>query len=704
METLHEPTSRERIERLWRQGVQPAMTNDQTLDADLDPSESDALADLTPGSTVGPYVILDRLGRGGMGQVFLANDSRLRRKVALKCLLSRRNARDLQSQILREARAAARITHPNVAAVHDVIEHGTRVFIVMEYVEGENLSARLKRERLPIGTVIAIGRQLASALGAAHARGVVHRDLKPANIQVALDGSVKVVDFGVAAAVAAPATVTAVTAGYTDTAVRGLHAGTPGYMSPEQLFGRDAGPRSDIFSLGIVMFELATGQRLFADNDTLHIISALAKPLPRADAIAPGVPPRLSDVIARALETDPGRRIQSAADFESALAEIDQVRDAATMTDRVTRLSVTPVAAGGEGVHALRGRLILAQSQPDLLRLKYEVERYLATRPHDVDGRVLRDDVDRAIGARPSSARGRRLDFVLAGTASLVICAALGISLYRSAPFTSAPPAPAPVVVEAPRSFPSEPGPPNAVVLPTPTPGSMPETSRPLTWTAPGSAAREPRPPVSAPLAPPPSSVSEPIASGADPARVAPLPATDVEMPGIPRRPGEAVADYLTRSQATKVNLDAGKAYVARNEFALGIARLRLVAAAQKGYQGVEALIADAETKQRAAFDQAMKYGQDSEQQSPPRFSDALKWYLNAQAIDPNAMGPRERIGPLTERMTKDGLDAFTRAEVFRRRNDTSRAIESYTRAVEFLPRNHVKSGEARKWLETLKP
>jgi serine/threonine protein kinase len=197
------------------------MTNDQTLDADPDPSESDELADLNPGSTVGPYVILDRLGRGGMGQVFLANDSRLRRKVALKCLLSRRNARDLRSQILREARAAARITHPNVAAVHDVIEHGARVFIVMEYVEGETLSARLRRGRLPIGTVIAIGRQLASALGAAHARGVVHRDLKPANIQVALDGSVKVVDFGVAAAVAAPAPATAVTAGYTDTAARG---------------------------------------------------------------------------------------------------------------------------------------------------------------------------------------------------------------------------------------------------------------------------------------------------------------------------------------------------------------------------------------------------------------------------------------------------------------------------------------------------
>jgi serine/threonine protein kinase len=530
------------------------MTNDQTQDADLDPSEFERLGDLTPGTTVGPYVILDRLGRGGMGQVFLANDSRLRRKVALKCLLSQRNARhDVRAQVLREARAAARISHPNVAAVYDVIEHGTRVFIVMEYVEGESLSARLKRERLPIGTVIAVGRQLASALGAAHARGIVHRDLKPANIQIALDGSVKVVDFGVAAAVAIPATVTAVTAGYTDTAVRGLQAGTPGYMSPEQLVGRDAEPRSDIFSLGIVLFELATGQRLFTDSDPLHVIAALAKPMPRADSIDLEVPRELSDIIARALETDPGQRIQSAAEFESALAELDQARDRTTTRDRVTPPTVTPVAAG-EGVGDLRGRLILAHSQPELRRLKYEVEQYLATRPHDVDGRVLKDDVDRAIGAGPFSSGARRLGFVLAGTASLVICAALGISLYRSSAITSAPPR---LVVEAPSTppvlnpptgesaghlpssdalalkqkaaqetsnstdvnRPNEVAPPErgaAVGPPPPSAVSIPERTAAAT-----------APPQAAQPAPAPAAVSDRIAAGPAPAPVAPPPTDD---------------------------------------------------------------------------------------------------------------------------------------------------------------------------------
>ena len=516
------------------------------------PSESDELADLTPGTTIGPYVILDRLGRGGMGQVFLANDSRLRRKVALKCLLSRRNAHyDVRSQVLREARAAARISHPNVAAVHDVIEHGARVFIVMEYVEGESLSARLKRERLPIGTVIAIGRQLASALGAAHARGIVHRDLKPANIQVALDGSVKVVDFGVAAAVATPATVTAVTAGYTDTAVRGWHAGTPGYMSPEQLFGRDTGPRSDIFSLGIVLFELATGQRLFADSDPHHVISALAKPLPRAVAIAPSVPPQLSDVIARALETDPDRRIQSAADFESALAELDQVRDAPTIPIGRPDPPSTAVAAGGEGVHDLRGRLILAHSQPELLRLRDEVEQYLATRPHDVDGRVLKDDVDRAIGAGPSSARGRRLDFCVGGDGeSRHLCRPgdqslpLGAHDIGSAGGTNRRRGAEELLI-GPRSAECRGASRASAKF-----GSSDITTADVT--GPESAARGPRPPVSAPLAPPPSSVSGGNAAGAGPAPVAPPPATEVETPGIPRRPGEAWADYTTRAQSNQ--------------------------------------------------------------------------------------------------------------------------------------------------------
>jgi tetratricopeptide (TPR) repeat protein len=179
---------------------------------------------------------------------------------------------------------------------------------------------------------------------------------------------------------------------------------------------------------------------------------------------------------------------------------------------------------------------------------------------------------------------------------------------------------------------------------------------------------------------------------------------TEVETPGLPRRPGEAWTDYTNRAQAIKGNLDAGKAYVDKKEFALGIARYRAVAAAQKGYQGVEGLIADAETKQRTAFEQSMKYGQDSEKQTPPRWSDALRWYQDAQRIDPNATAPRDRIGPLIERVTKDGMDAFNRAEVFRKRADNAKALENYKIAADLLPANNEKRAEALKWLETLKP
>jgi pSer/pThr/pTyr-binding forkhead associated (FHA) protein len=199
---------------------------------------------------------------------------------------------------------------------------------------------------------------------------------------------------------------------------------------------------------------------------------------------------------------------------------------------------------------------------------------------------------------------------------------------------------------------------------------------------------------------------------GVKPPQVAATPASpptavaEVETPLIPRRPGEPWAEYTKRVDSIKANLEAGKGYIAKGDFAFGIARFQAVSAAAKGYQGVEALIADAETKQRAAFAEAMKNGQDSEKQLPPRVVDALKWYMRAQFVDPNAPGPRERIAPLSERVTKDGLAALDRAEVLRKRSDNAKALEAYKTAFEFLflPANSEKRAEAQKWLETLKP
>ena len=219
--------------------------------------ESGPRPTLTPGSSVGPYVVVERLGHGGMGEVFLARDTRLQRKVALKYLRADVDTVDAHAVLLREARALAKINHPNIAAIHDVIEDGGRAFIVMEYVEGESLAAKVIRERVPIDAVIAIGRQIAAGLGAAHAAGVIHRDLKPSNVQLTPSGVVKILDFGIAKITISIASAQSSAGG--NTSDIGARAGTPAYMSPEQKLARPVDERSDIYSLGLVLLEMAAG-------------------------------------------------------------------------------------------------------------------------------------------------------------------------------------------------------------------------------------------------------------------------------------------------------------------------------------------------------------------------------------------------------------------------------------------------------------
>jgi len=272
------------------------------------------------GERVGPFRIVGLLGEGGMGQVFLAHDPRLDRHVALKCVLLTHADPDSTRLILREARASARISHPNIAAVYDVIEHAGRMFIVMEHVPGESVAQRLTRGRVPPVEALAIGRQLASGLEAAHAQGVIHGDLKPANVQLTASGQVKILDFGIARAV-----------GLTETTINGAAttrrslvrhgAGTPAYMSPEQLVGWTIDARSDIYSAGIVLFELTMGRRPYAGEDPLELATRIATTdVPDLSAMDTAVPRMLSDVIRKALAPVPASRFQSAHDFGVALA------------------------------------------------------------------------------------------------------------------------------------------------------------------------------------------------------------------------------------------------------------------------------------------------------------------------------------------------------------------------------------------------
>ena len=299
-------------------------------DADTPLDDAD---DLPIGTRIGQYEVVGRLGRGGMGQVFLGFDHELRRSVALKCLLSEGKSSTDHSRIRAEAQAAAAITHPHIAAVYHVIDHGPRAFIVMEYVAGESLSARMRRERLTLDQAATMGRQLASAIRAAHDCGVIHGDLKPANVQVTLDGSVKVLDFGIAKVMR---TVTTVVSGDSTTsfdpakAIRNQRpapfviGGTPPYMSPEQLVGWVVDERSDIFALGVVLFEMVTGHRPFAGSDAKAILHAQESPAPRADAIDRGVPRALADVIARAVQIDSRHRYQSIVEMEAALGSVQR--------------------------------------------------------------------------------------------------------------------------------------------------------------------------------------------------------------------------------------------------------------------------------------------------------------------------------------------------------------------------------------------
>jgi hypothetical protein len=283
----------------------------------------DELADLQPSTQVGHYTILGRLGRGGMGQVFLALDEKLRRRVALKCLLSRLSLEADRDRILAEARAAAAITHPNVAAVYEVIEHDDRAFMVMEFVDGQILSTLLARGRLSKDRVVDIGLQLTAALGAAHAGDIVHGDLKPANIALTRDGSAKILDFGVARTVRA-ATATTTTLGPRPAHTQTVVGGTPGYMSPEQLHGERVDGRSDLYSLGVVLFEMTTGRRPYLERTIEELREAVRHPAPRADFVAKGIPAWLADFIAKSLEPQRTARFQSAGEMKEALEAVRQ--------------------------------------------------------------------------------------------------------------------------------------------------------------------------------------------------------------------------------------------------------------------------------------------------------------------------------------------------------------------------------------------
>jgi tetratricopeptide (TPR) repeat protein len=269
------------------------------------------------------YRMLSRLGHGGMGEVFLAEDVTLNRKVALKFLQA--DGADSSKRILTEARAAAHLDHPFICKVYEVGDHDGRPFLAMEFVDGLTLSDRLLRGPVAVSLALRIAREIADALHFAHSRGIVHRDLKPGNIMLSADDHVKVMDFGIAKRLAGTAEADAATAVPAGTAtVSGSVSGTYAYMSPEQLRGDAIDPRSDVFAFGVLLFELLTGRNPFVRTSTMATASAiLTEPVAPVEAARPEVPPLLGHVVARCLEKDRDRRYQSLGDVRLELEAVE---------------------------------------------------------------------------------------------------------------------------------------------------------------------------------------------------------------------------------------------------------------------------------------------------------------------------------------------------------------------------------------------
>ncbi len=319
---------------------------------------------MLPDTTIGPYRVVRRLGQGGMGEVSLAYDSRLKRHVALKSLLPKEGQTDAHADVIREARAAAGLSHPGIAAIFDIIEEPGRTFIVMEYVEGHTLAARLAHGPVPWTDALDIGGQLCDAVEAAHQHGIMHRDLKPANIIVGAGGWVKILDFGLAKHVPTAASGSVSTTEGSSVVAPGL-VGTVGYIAPEQISGKRIDHRCDLFSLGAVLFELFTGQRPFPERDGLaYALAVSSTAAPLASDLNPLAGTAVSQVIARALAREPDDRFASAADLGRSLrAATAEVVDLPSTTSlaapRHRRLRRSPTAiAVVAGVMVLAGLAI----------------------------------------------------------------------------------------------------------------------------------------------------------------------------------------------------------------------------------------------------------------------------------------------------------------------------------------------------------
>lgn len=301
------------------------------------------------GRTVLQYQILEKLGAGGMGEVYKARDTRLNRFVALKVLSAEMSGdAERRRRFIHEAQAASALNHPNIITIYDIITDGDTQYMVIEYVVGKTLLELIPPEGLRIPQTIQYAFQMADALAAAHAAAIIHRDLKPANVMVTASGLVKLLDFGLAKVVeddALDATGETATVMGAPLTIEGTVMGTVNYMSPEQAEGKKLDTRSDIFSFGAVLYEMLTGQRAFKAANTIATLTALLRDDIRPIAeVKPDVPAELVHIVDMCLKKNPAQRYQSMREVLSALAPLKRQSDSGALDIPTMRGIVPPPA------------------------------------------------------------------------------------------------------------------------------------------------------------------------------------------------------------------------------------------------------------------------------------------------------------------------------------------------------------------------
>jgi len=348
-----------------RENILDAKRIEALFDSLVHAEESDVDAaepgpDLT-GRKIGAFEIAEMIGRGGMGVVYLAHDTKLGRSVAVKSIPAQlRGSARAQARLRREAQLLASLNHPNIAVIHDIVEEDRSGYLVLEYVPGQNLAERIAQGPLELQEALSIGQQIAEAVAAAHEKGVVHRDLKPGNIKITPEGKVKVLDFGLAkAAISGDKDI--------DNTVTqpGRVIGTPAYMSPEQARGKDTDHRTDIWSFGCIMYQILTGHLPFEGETATDTLARILECEPDWQALAPDTPSNIKILLRHCLEKDPRRRLADIGDAAVEIKETLAVPTPATAARSAMQLRMRWRWAMGIGLVVVTLLLVLAVVRPN---------------------------------------------------------------------------------------------------------------------------------------------------------------------------------------------------------------------------------------------------------------------------------------------------------------------------------------------------